>query len=125
MYAESGRILRCVLPYTACGVAFTLTSQSAEAFFPPVPTTPPRVIIVDVPPVPPVIVPPTVVPPVPPPPFVEVPPVVPPTVVPPTVVPPTTCNCPQNPNTVPEPASVTAGLIGLAAVAGYRRWKRS
>jgi hypothetical protein len=94
--------------------SFAVWVPPAQAFFPPVPSSPPVVVVPPVSP-PPIIV----VPPVSPPPFVPPPPppviVVPPTV-PPVVVPPV---CPPPPSGVPEPATVVSGLIGLAAAAGY------
>jgi hypothetical protein len=102
---------------TLTTVPFAVWSPTASAFFPPVwPVSPPVVVV------PPVVVPPVVVPPVSPPPFVPPPPppiIVPPVSPPPIVVPPVS----PPPNGVPEPATVVSGLIGLAAVAGYR-WKR-
>ena len=119
-------------------IAFTITSGSASAFFPPIlASTPDPVTITQPPPVAPIVVapapptpvvvppiliepppvlPPVVVPPVPPPPFV--PPVSPPNV--PQSLPPTCpCTCEPNvPQTVPEPTTILSGLIGLAAVAG-------
>lgn len=93
---------------------FAVWSPSASAFFPPLwPVTPP------VGAVPPMVPPPViVVPPVVPPPFVPPPPPV--IVVPPVVPPPITVPPVSPPAGVPEPATVVSGLIGLAAVAGYR-----
>jgi hypothetical protein len=76
------------------------------------------------------VVPPVVVPPVCPPPFV--PPVVPPVIVPPVCPPPVVidpcCQCHGHgsppPSGVPEPMTIVSGLIGLAAVAGYRHIRR-
>lgn len=105
-----------VATVTFTAAPFALWVQPAQAFFPPILTSPPPVVVV--PPIspPPVIVVPPVSPPPfvpPPPPPVVVPPVVPPVVVPPTCPPPPPCG-------VPEPATLVSGLIGLAAVAGYR-----
>lgn len=100
-------------------IPFTAFCSEANAFFPPL--TPPPPVVVVVPPVspPPIIV----VPPVSPPPFSPPPPpphiVVPPVSPPPIVVP------PVSPGTnTPEPATLLTGLIGLAAVAGYRHIRR-
>ena len=108
-----------ILPtITLTAIPFTVVCPTATAFFPPI--SPPPPVVVVVPPVspPPVIVTPPVSPPPfspPPPPHIVVPPVVPPVVVPP-VSPPT--------STTPEPATLLTGLIGLAAVAGYRLVRR-
>ncbi|HET6572085.1 MAG TPA: PEP-CTERM sorting domain-containing protein [Fimbriiglobus sp.] len=124
----SARLLK-LIPTTAVGVAaFTLTTQTASAFFPPItvpgssgpvtvsPPPPPPVIIPVTPDVPvPPLTPPPVVPPVPPPPFVPPPP--PPVDIPDPPVPPTP------PQTVPEPATIVSGLIGLTALGGYT-WTR-
>jgi hypothetical protein len=99
-----------VLPaVSVSAVAMTIYCSTACGFFPPIPiasdtvVTPPTVSpIVPIIPVPP---PPVVPPPVVPPPFV--PPTV---VVPPPVVPPPPVHC-----QVPEPATITVGLIGLGA----------
>ena len=96
---------------------FAVWSPSATAFFPPVwPISPPVVVVPHDPP-------PVVVPPVSPPPFV--PPVPPPVIVVPPVSPPPITVPPASPppNGVPEPATLVTGLIGLAAVAGFK-WKR-
>ena len=109
-----------ILPtVTLTAIPFTMTCQTALAFFPPVVPPPPKVVVV--PPVspPPVIVVPPVSPPPfspPPPPHVVVPPVSPPPIVVPPVSPHTTGT--------PEPATLIAGLMGLAAVAGYRAVRR-
>jgi hypothetical protein len=54
-----------------------------------------------------------------------VPPIVPPVIVPPVVPPPVivppSCECPVT--TAPEPATIASALVGLAAVAGYRRFR--
>lgn len=104
-----------VMTVTFTATPFALWAQPVQAFFPPILTSPPPVVVV-----PPVSPPPViVVPPVSPPPFVPPPPppvIVVPPVVPPVVVPP---HCPPPPCGVPEPATVVSGLIGLAAVAGY------
>jgi hypothetical protein len=104
-----------VLPtITLTAIPLTVTCQTANAFFPPV--VPPPPVVVTVPPVspPPVIV----VPPVSPPPFS--PPPSPPTIVVPPVSPPLS---PPTTST-PEPATLITGLMGLAAVAGYRLVRR-
>jgi hypothetical protein len=87
------------------GVAVTVYSSTATAFFPPIPV---GSQVVTVPPVSPQIPVVPVVPPV-------VPPTIPPVVPPP---PPPTPNeiCPD-PQEIPEPATITAALIGLGAVA--------
>ena len=100
-----------VLPAVSVGaVALTVYCTAANGFFPPIPiasdtvVTPPTVSpIVPIIPVPP---PPLVPPPLVPPPFVPPATVVPP---PPVVPPPEHCQ-------VPEPASITVGLIGLGAL---------
>ena len=101
--------------------AFALSAMPVQAFFPPVfPVSPPLTVVPPVSPPPLIVVPPVSPPPFispPPPPRIVVPPVTPPVVVPP-VSPPPPCG-------VPEPATVVSGLIGLAAVAGYRLRKRS
>ena len=104
---------------TLTTIPFAVWSPSAAAFFPPVwPVSPPVVVV------PPTVSPPVVVPPVSPPPFVPPPPppviVVPPVLPPPIVVPPVS----PPPNGVPEPATLVTGLIGLAAVAGYKFKRR-
>ncbi|MFM8271249.1 MAG: PEP-CTERM sorting domain-containing protein [Gemmata sp.] len=124
--ARLKRKLRKLLPVvtvTLTASPFAVWAGEAQAFFPPVWNVPPPVVVV-----PPVTPPPiVVVPPVSPPPFVP-PPVVPPVIVvppvspPPIVVPP--CYCPPPPCGVPEPTTVASGLIGLAAAAGYRRFRR-
>ncbi len=101
---------------TLTAAPFAVWSSPAQAFFPPVWSVPQSVTVV-----PPVNPPPLiVVPPVSPPPFVSPPSppviVVPPVNPPPIVVPPVS----PPPNGVPEPATIVTGLIGLAAVAGYR-----
>jgi hypothetical protein len=112
MAARSGKRWKRVLPTaTLTAIPFTVFCPTVEAFFPPVVPPPPVVVVV-----PPVSPPPVVVPPVSPPPFVPPPP--PPVVVPP-VVPPV-----SPPPGVPEPATIVTGLIGLAAVAGYKRVMR-
>ncbi len=97
-------------------IPFAVWAPQAQAFFPPVfPVSPPLTVVPPVSP-PPLIV----VPPVSPPPFISPPPppriVVPPPSPPPVVVPPIG----PPPCGVPEPATVVSGLIGLAALAGYR-----
>lgn len=110
-----------VLPtITLTAIPFTLACPTANAFFPPVTPPPPKVVVV-----PPVSPPPViVVPPVSPPPFS--PPPSPPVVVPPVSPPPIIVVPPVSPgtSTTPEPATLISGLIGLAAVAGYRRLVR-
>lgn len=109
-----------LLPAATLGVAVTVYSGPAQAFFPPVPigsdvvVTPPPSPIIPVVPPPPVVV----VPPVSPPPFVPPPVVVPPPLVP--VTPEETC--PQ-PNQVPEPATLIGAAIGLGTLgaAGLRK----
>lgn len=138
-----------ILPSAAVGVAaFTLNTETACAFFPPIPNTPdtvtvspppPPVVVVPVSPppvsppvspppvvVPPVSPPPVVVPPVPPPPFVPPPPPpsVPPVVTPQGGDPGCTCTCPHpTPQTVPEPATIVSGFLGLSVLGGYA-WRR-
>jgi hypothetical protein len=119
-----------MIPTAAVGAAaFTLTTQTAPAFFPPIPTgggpvsvgpqQPPPIILPISPgiPVPPV-VPPPVVPPVPPPPFVPPP-------VPPVVNPggKPDCGGPHTPQATPEPATIVSGVIGLSVLGGYA-WRR-
>jgi hypothetical protein len=118
MRRDWNQLFRTIVPAGALGVAaFTLSSQQAAAFFPPVRTPVHGVTVV--PPPPPIVVPP-VIPPVPPPPFVppppppESPPPVPPAVPPPVVVPVTT----------PEPGTLTTGLIGIAVAGGWVLRKR-
>lgn len=107
--------LRGLLPVvtvTLTGLPFALWAPPAQAFFPPVfPGSPPV----------------SVVPPVVPPPVIVVPPIMPPPVVVPPVMPPPIVIPPVSPppiTTTPEPATLVGGLIGLGAVAGYRRLKR-
>ncbi|MCS6864114.1 MAG: hypothetical protein RMJ56_10025 [Gemmataceae bacterium] len=103
-----------VLPavtFTLTAAPFVVHAPTAAAFFPPLwPISPPVTVV---PPIasPPVVVPPTV------PPVVVEPPIVPPVVVEPPVSPPSS-------NTIPEPATVISGLVGLAALAGYRLSRR-
>lgn len=112
MGMESMTWLRSVLPVGLVGTAaFTICSQPAMAFFPPVSNGTNRVTVV-----PPVVPPPIVVPPVVPPPFV-----------PPPVIPPPPCSCPpvvNPPNSVPEPATLVSAAIGLAVAAGAVRRKK-
>lgn len=97
---------------TLTAVTFTVTTQPAQALFPPIwPRTPPVVVVVPPSPPPPGTI---VVPPVDPPPIV--PPVVPP-VIPPVVPPPP-------PTGVPEPSTLVMGAAGLAAAAGWRARRR-
>jgi hypothetical protein len=114
---------KLVLPTaTLTVIPFVQFGPTAAAFFPPV-SPPPVVSVVSPPPV----VPPVVtVPPVSPPPFTDPPPTVPPPAVPPTSPPGCDCGCP-NPNGVPEPSSLVAGIAGLTTAAGWamrRRWKK-
>lgn len=100
------------------GVAVTVYSSSASAFFPPIlGSDPPGVVVVPPPVSPQVPLPPIVVPPVIPPPFVPPP-------IPPTVPPPVDPNdhCPH-PHEVPEPGTIALALIGLgvAGAAGVRK----
>lgn len=96
---------KAVITATLTAIPFTVTCQTASAFFPPVITLPPPVVVVPPPVVPPIVVPPVVPPPV-------VPPVVVPPVCPPPIVSP--------PTTVPEPATFITAVIGMGAAAGYR-----
>jgi hypothetical protein len=104
-----------VLPavtFTFTVAPFVVYTPSAAAFFPPLwPISPPVVVV---PPLasPPVVVEQPIVPPV-----VVDPPIVPPVVVEPPISPPAS-------NTIPEPATVISGLVGLAAWAGYRFSRR-
>lgn len=105
-----------VVTVTLTGLPFALWAPTASAFFPPVwPVSPPVTVVPPVSP-PPIVVPP-VVPPVSPPPIIVPPVSPPPIVVPPVSPPPIT--------TTPEPTTLVGGLIGLAAVAGYRRLTRA
>ncbi len=116
MAARRKKRWKKILPtITLTAIPFTAVCSTANAFFPPVTPPPPKVVVV-----PPVSPPPIiVVPPVSPPPFSPPPPphVVPPPVVPPVSPPPPT-------HTTPEPATLITGLMGLAAVAGYRLVRR-
>jgi hypothetical protein len=113
MKREWNHLFRMAIPAGALGVAaFTVSSQSAIGFFPPLP--PPQTKVEVVPP-PPMIVEPPVLPPISPPPFVPPPP---PPESPPPVPPPPPPPI-ENPIVVPEPATVTSGLLGLAVVAGW------
>jgi hypothetical protein len=111
-----------VLPAATLGVAVTVYSTPAQAFFPPIP--PPTDVVVTPPPSPVVPLPPppvVVVPPVSPPPFVPPPVVVPPPPVP--VTPDDNCSCPC-PNQVPEPATLAGAVIGLGALGAAALRKR-
>jgi hypothetical protein len=98
---------KCIISAGALGMAMTVMSPTAEAFFPPVPQ-PGEVITV----VPPVTPPPIVVPPVTPP----VPPVC-----RPAEQPHCGCDTPENPQTVPEPATVIMAVSGAALAAAWKR----
>lgn len=113
---------------TLTSVPFTVYCSAAEAFFPPINNqinvSPPPSVVVIPPTSPPVVV----VPPVSPPPFSPPPPppviVVPPPPSPPnTVPPPCECPCTCDPST-PEPSTMVAGVMGLAAAAGWRASRR-
>lgn len=104
-----------VLPavtFTFTVAPFVVYAPAAAAFFPPLwPISPPVMVV----------------PPLASPPVVVEPPVVPPVVVDPPIVPPVVVEPPINPppsNTIPEPATVISGLVGLAAMAGYRLSRR-
>jgi hypothetical protein len=121
MAARRKKQWKKILPTIALtAIPFTADCPAANAFFPPVTPPPPHVVVV-----PPVSPPPIiVVPPVSPPPFSPPPPphvVVPPVSPPPIVVPPVS---PPNTNNTPEPATLLTGMLGLAAVAGYRLVRR-
>lgn len=121
------------LPTTTAGaIAFTLTATGASAFFPPLPLSSGDPVTISVPPAPsPILVIPQGVPPimiepaaplpvpiVPPPPFVPPPPPNVPQVVPPP--------CPVvHPQSVPEPATIVSGLIGLGVVGAIKRRRRT
>lgn len=108
-----------VIPAAAVGAAVTVYCAPVQAFFPPVPNG--SDVVVTPPPISPIVPlpPPVSPPPVAPPP----PPIVPPP--PPPLVPPPPCDCDCPPQSVPEPATVVSGLIGLGAVglAALRRRK--
>src|SRR5262245_3642585 len=114
--------IRKWVPTVALGTAaFTLTTATANAFFPPLPVVSDRVTISPPPPVfvPPTIpAPPPVIPPAPPPPFL--PPASPPPVVVPQEIPP-------RPQVVPEPTTIVSSVIGLSVLGGYmlRRRKKT
>ena len=99
------------------GVAVTVYSASASAFFPPILGSDQPGVVVVPPPVSPQIPLPPIVPPVSPPPFVPPP-------VPPTVPPPVDTNdhCPD-PHDVPEPATIATAIVGLGLLgaAGARK----
>ncbi len=103
-------------PFLSAGIvgiaAFSISTQPAAGFFPPVTNGTNKVTVV------PPVVPPIVVPPVVPP--VVNPPFKPPVVVVPPVVPPPVIN---PPNSVPEPATLVTAGIGLAVVGLMRRKK--
>lgn len=109
MAKRRARWLRILPTATLTVVPFVVMGPSALAFFPPIQ---PGTGGVDPSPIPPVVI----VPPVPPPPF-SPPPVVVPPVNPPPIhpMPPPYC--------VPEPSTLVAGLIGLAAAGIARRRK--
>jgi hypothetical protein len=101
------RWLRVLPTATLTVVPFVVMGPTAQAFFPPItgsnpPAQPPVVVVPPVPP-PPFSPPPTVQPPVNPPPVVVV---------------------PVDPHCVPEPSTLVAGLIGLAAAGIARRRKK-
>lgn len=111
-----------VVTITLTSAPFVAWSPLASAFFPPIwPLSPPVTVTPsNGPPVvatPPVSPPPFVVPPSSPPPIIVVPPSSPP----PITVPP---HSPPSNNSTPEPATVVSGLIGLAAIAGYKLKRR-
>jgi hypothetical protein len=112
---------RLVPAAATLGVAITVYSSPAAAFFPPIGSEPPPVVVVP-PPVSPQVPlpPPVVVPPVVPPPFV--PPPIPPTV-PPPVVPNDRCPDPQE---IPEPGTIALAAIGLgvAGTAGLKKFRK-
>ena len=114
MKLELNQMIRMAVPTGVLGTAaFTICTQTADGFFPPVPPTVTKVTT-DAPPPPPPVVPPTI-PPVPPPPFFPPPP--PPG--PPTVPPPPPPPIPVGPVTIPEPATITSGIMGLLVAAGW------
>lgn len=99
---------------TLTAMPFTVFCPVTQAFFPPINNQ-----TVDPPTSPPVIV----VPPVSPPPFVPPPPpvIVDPPPPPPDIVVPPPCECHHN---TPEPSTLLAGAIGLAAAAGWKASRR-
>lgn len=106
-----------VVTVTLTGLPFAVWAPPAAAFFPPMfPGSPPVAVVPPVSPPPVITVPPIVIPPISPPPIIVPPVSPPPIVIPPVSPPPIT--------TTPEPTTLAAGLIGLGAVAGYRRLKR-
>lgn len=116
MRRERNPLFRIVVPVGVLGAAaFTVCTQTADGFFPPVP--PPVTKATEGPPSP------APVPPVPNP----VPPVPNPTPQPPE---PTSTNGGSNPGrpvtplTIPEPATITSGLLGLAVAAGWTLRRR-
>ncbi|CAN5369291.1 hypothetical protein BH11PLA2_BH11PLA2_23820 [soil metagenome] len=107
------RLWKNILPAGALGLAFTMTSSTAVAFFPPVPA--PGETVTVVPPVPPD---PIVVPPVP---------VVPPVCKPPEKPVSHPCGCngdPGTPQTVPEPGTLLLAGSGLALAAGWLKKRK-
>jgi hypothetical protein len=111
------RWMRVIPTATLTVMPFTVFGPTAQAFFPPLPQSPPTPVTVVTPPdTPPVTV---TVPPTPPPPFVPPSPP-PPDIVPPPPPPP---NCPPPPphgcHTVPEPSTLIAAAAGLVAAAGW------
>ena len=132
-----------MIPTVAVGAAaFTLTTGSAYAFFPPLPVGSDTVSVSPISPATPIIpvsptipvtptIPPTVPPTIPP----LVPPASPPPFVPPTTPQPPTegetevptvpehCTPAGTPQTVPEPATILSGVIGLGILGGLG-WKR-
>jgi|GEM_PF-3034616 len=103
--------------------AFTIYSNDAQAFFPPI--IPDQNVVVTPPTTNPIIpiVPPVIVAPVDPNPIRPLPP---PTVVPRPLPPPVHCDCPPNMGNhcaIPEPTTIVSGLFGLGTV-GLAAWRR-